>query len=421
MTAAERLRVLHVLHSAVPDVTGGSVRSRYLVETQAALGIEPIVVSSPFQPPIDARQARGVETVNGIRYYRTFDPSYDHQFMAANKSLAVRARKLTAVVPFTRQVRALARAERAQVIHGHSLFYCGLAAALAARSLGLPSIYEVRSLIEDGLAQEGGTRPGGMLYRAYRAFDALALRLATHVVVICEGLRHDLVARGVDPQRITVVGNGVDVTKQTPAPPRSAALMSAMHLPSDALVVGYIGTLLAYESLDVLIDAMAKIQERLPQARAVIVGDGPARDAWAARAKALGLNGRVQLVGKVPHEAVGEYYGLIDLFVLPRVPTRLTDTVTPLKPLEIMARAKPLLASDCGGHRELVIDGTNGFLYDARRADGLAEALVSLADARARRAEMGPAARAWVSRERAWSTVVQPSVALYARLTGQAL
>lgn len=410
-------RVLHVLHSAHPDVTGGSVRSRYLVETQAALGVAPAVVSSPFQPPVDPAQAQGVELLNGIRYHRTFDPSYDHAFMAANKSLGVRARKLTATFPFTRRVRAIARQERAQVLHGHSLFYCGLAAALAGRSLGLPSIYEVRSLIEDGLAQEGGTRPGGLLYRAYRTFDWWALRLATHVVVICEGLRGDLIARGIDPQRITVVGNGVDVARQTPAPPRDPALAARLQLPPDAFVLGYIGTLLAYESLDVLVDAMAALRERLPSARAVIVGDGPARAELEARVASLGLDDRVHVVGKVPHDQVGAYYGAVDLFVLPRRPTRLTDAVTPLKPLEIMARAKPVLASDCGGHRELIVDGVNGFLYDARDPAALPAAVERLARGdEARR--IGAAARGWVGAHRAWTTTVQPSVDLYDRLAG---
>jgi glycogen synthase len=420
MTSSAPLRVLHVLHSAVPDVTGGSVRSRYLVRSQVALGAEPVVVSSPFQPPIDPTQARGVEMVDGIPYYRTFDPRYDHQFMAADKSLAVRVRKLTAIGPFTRRVRVIAQRTQADVIHGHSLFYCGVAASLAARSLGLPSVYEVRSLIEDGLAQEGGTRPGGLLYRAYRAFDWLAVRLATHVVVICEGLRADLIARGVPAERITVVANGVDVDQQTPVPVRSPELLARMGLPADAFVLGYIGTLLAYESLDVVIEAMLTLRERLPRAQFVVVGDGPAREAWTARVQALGVGDRVRLIGKVPHDAVGTYYELVDLFVLPRRPTRLTDAVTPLKPLEIMARGKAVLASDCGGHRELIIDGVNGFLYSAERSGALAAAIVELAADPTRLPAVGVAARQWVSRERTWMRVVQPSLALYRQLAARA-
>src|SRR5882762_1920060 len=111
------IRVLHVTHSAHPDTSGASIRSRYVVETQAALGIEPVVVSSPFQQPADPLQARGVEWLNGIGYHRTFDSRYDNRFMVARKSVAARVRKLTAVLPFARRVRAIARAERVQLIH----------------------------------------------------------------------------------------------------------------------------------------------------------------------------------------------------------------------------------------------------------------------------------------------------------------
>jgi PEP-CTERM/exosortase A-associated glycosyltransferase len=410
------VRVLHVLHSAHPDVTGGSIRSRYLVETQAALGLVPVVVSSPFQPPCDPASARGVEWVNGVAYHRTFDPTYDHRFMVPRKPLGQRVQKLTALFSFTKRIRSIARAERVDVIHGHSLFYCGMAAALAARSLGRASIYEVRSLIEEGLVQEGGARRNGLLFRSYRSLERLSLAMVDHVVAISEGLRTDLIARGIAQERITVVPNGVDVDQQQPAPPRDPSLLAELGWPPGAFVVGYIGSLLAYESLDVLIGAVAALAPRAPALRLLIVGDGPARDDLMARARELSLADRVQFAGRVRHEEVARYYGAVDLFVLPRVPTRLTNLVTPLKPLEIMARAKPLLASDCGGHRELVVPGENGLLYDAAGEDALARSIRDCAGRREQLESLGRRARAWVARRRSWRDVVGPSLSTYARL-----
>ena len=128
---------------------------------------------------------------------------------------------------------------------------------------------------------------------------------------------------------------------------------------------------------------------------------------------------RVRFTGPLPHEDVGRFYGLIDLFVLPRRPNRLTDLVTPLKPLEIMARAKPVLASDCGGHRELIVPGTNGFLYNTRVTDGLANAIRDLVDRRSELSSIGARARAWVAKERSWQSMVAPTVPLYERLVGR--
>lgn len=411
-----RMRILHVCHSTYPDTTGASIRSRYLAEAQARLGIEPLVMSSPFQPPADPAQVTGVEWVGGIPYYRCFDPSYDHRFMVARKSLATRARKLTAIRSFTASVKRVAQEQHVQLIHGHSLFFCGLSAVFAARALRLPAIYEVRSLIEDTLVREGGASPGGVLYRAYRWFDRLATHLADHVVTLSAGLRKDLIERGVPAERITVIPNGVDVTTQTPAPAPSQELRAQLGFPDDAFILGYIGTLFGYESLEVAVEAVAKLRDRHPQLRLLIVGSGNARDDLVRQAKESGLENRVRFVDRVPHDEIGQYYGLVDLFVLPRKSNRLTDLVTPLKPLEIMARAKPVLASDCGGHRELITHGENGFLYDASSVEKMAEGIAALLARKAELPAFGARAREWVSQHRTWDSVVRPTLPLYQTL-----
>lgn len=410
------MRVLHVCHSTYPDTTGASIRSRYLAATQARLGIEAVVVSSPFQPPANPANARSVERIDGIDYHRCFDPRYDHRFMVAHKSLGTRVRKLTAIRAFTRRVQRIAREQHADVIHGHSLFFCGLAAVFAARALAIPSIYEVRSLIEDTLVREGGASEGGVLYHAYRWFDDLTLRLADHVVTISEGLRTDLVARGVPTSRITVIGNGVDVVKQGPAPEADPALRASLGFPADSFMLGYIGTLFNYESLDVAIDAVAQLQVRYPTLCLLIVGDGAAREQLVAQAARLGLTHKVRFVKRVSHEEIGPYYGLVDLFVLPRRPNRLTDLVTPLKPLEIMARAKPLVASDCGGHKEIIVEGVNGFLYESHAPTGLADVIASLHKRPDELRDLGARARRWVTANRSWDSAVQATLPLYESL-----
>lgn len=407
------MRVLHVCHSTYPDTTGASIRSRYLAEAQARLGLAPSVLSSPFQPPADPTQAAGVEWLSDIPYYRCFDASYDHRFMVAKKSLTTRARKLTAIRSFTASVRRVAKERQVHVIHGHSLFFCGLAAVFAGRALGLPSIYEVRSLIEDTLVREGGASPHGVLYRTYRWFDRLATHLADHVVTLSAGLRNDLIERGVPMNRITVIPNGVDVTTQTPSLPPDATLRARLGFPDDVFLLGYIGTQFGYESLDVAIEAVDMLRTRHPQLHLLIVGGGNAHDDLVRQATKLGLSNRIRFVDRVSHEEIGKYYGLVDLFVLPRRPNRLTDLVTPLKPLEIMARAKPVLASDCGGHRELITHGENGFLYDARSVERMADGIAELFAMKAKLPAFGRQARAWVSSHRTWDDVVRPTLPLY--------
>src|SRR5712692_9090049 len=123
------MKVLHVVYNSVPDVTGGAIRTRYLVEAQARLGVRPVVLSAPFQNPAEASQSSGVEHHNGIPYHRCYNGSNTARFMAA-KPWWERAAKLRALIPFARRIREVALAEDVDLIHAHSLFFCGLAAIL---------------------------------------------------------------------------------------------------------------------------------------------------------------------------------------------------------------------------------------------------------------------------------------------------
>ena len=130
-----------------------------------------------------------------------------------------------------------------------------------------------------------------------------------------------------------------------------------------------------------------------------------------------GLRDAVVFVGRVPHEEVNRYYDLVDLMAYPRHPMRLTELVTPLKPLEAMAQGHLLIASDVGGHRELIQDGHNGVLFKAGSAADLADKAVAVLQ----RADGGQAlrlaGRAYVEHERNWTR----SVSVYRKVYGQAL
>lgn len=400
------MKILHVAYNYYPDPTGGAVRTRYLVQAQARLGLDPVVLSSPFQPPEGREQSGGVEVYDGIRCYRSYNGADPARFMAPNKPWWERAARLACLFRFAQRIKRVAGAEQAEVIHAHSSAFCGLAAAIAGRRLGLPVVYEVRSLIEEGM--DGA---GPLVRWAYRRLDSVACRLASHVVVICEGLRQEMTRRGVAPRKITVVANGVDAEAHAPAPAEPAS--------GSQFTLGYIGTLAHYEGLDLLIDAAALLVPKHPELRVLIVGDGPARAALEQQARRLGLSGIVRFTGCVPHDQIGSCYREIDLFVLPRRPSRLTDAVTPLKPLEIMAHGKPLLAGDCGGHRELIDDGVNGLLFPASSGPRLARRIAKLLENRDSLVRLGAQARDWVARHGSWEAQCRPVVNLYQKLAAE--
>jgi glycosyltransferase involved in cell wall biosynthesis len=154
-----------------------------------------------------------------------------------------------------------------------------------------------------------------------------------------------------------------------------------------------------------------------PRARLLLVGGGPMDAALKAQAAASPAAGAILFTGRVPHGEVDRYYGLIDILAYPRKSMRLTDLVTPLKPLEAMAQEKLVAASSVGGHRELIRDGETGTLFPPDDPTAIAAALAGLlanrSDWPARRAR----AKTWVAAERSWATSVANYLPVYERLT----
>jgi PEP-CTERM/exosortase A-associated glycosyltransferase len=200
-------------------------------------------------------------------------------------------------------------------------------------------------------------------------------------MTICHGLRDDLVARGFPGGAIGVMPNGVDLSLFGHTPPRDAGLARELKLDakdSPGPVIGFIGSFYDYEGLDDLIAAMPALICEQPAARLLLVGGGPMEAALKAQAEASPVGFAIRFVGRVPHDQVERYYSLCDVMAYPRKRSRLTDLVTPLKPLEAMAQGRIVAASDVGGHRELIADGFTGVLFPPDDPAGCAAALAAL-------------------------------------------
>jgi len=124
----------------------------------------------------------------------------------------------------------------------------------------------------------------------------------------------------------------------------------------------------------------------------------------------------VIFTGRVPHDQVERYYGLVDLLLYPRLHMRLTDLVTPLKPLEAMAQGKLVLASDVGGHQELIQDGSNGRLFQAGSSAALADSAIRMLEHKERWQSMREAGRRYVEQERNWRASVERYQGIYGGL-----
>lgn len=392
------LKVLHVLDHSVPLHSGYAFRTLAILREQRKLGWRTLQVTTPKH----GASAADEEEVEGFTFLRT---RHDGRGGLVGQMLATRRRLAEAIARF-----------EPDLIHCHSPILTALPGLAAARRARLPLVYEVRATWEDAAVDHGTTRPGSARYRVSKALETFVLRRADHVTTICEGLRREIGSRGIAADSITVIPNAVDIERFEPIDGVDPAERAALGL-GDSIAVGFIGSFYGYEGLDLLLEAVAAVAARGRAVHAVLVGGGPEDARLRAAARDLGIDERVRFVGRVGHDEVQRYYRALDALVYPRRRTKLTDTVTPLKPLEAMAQGKLVLASDVGGHRELVHDGQTGLLFAADDAGALAAMLERLIDEPGLGSAFAERARGFVAAERNWTR----SVAGYRRAYAAAL
>jgi len=392
-------RILHVLDHSIPLHSGYTFRTLSILREQRKLGWETFHLTSPKQVGCEVLE----EDVDGWHFYRT--PGGKPSRLPLVGELALMRQVEKRLFEVAQQVRP-------DVLHAHSPVLNAIPALRVGRRLGLPVVYEVRAFWEDAAVDHGTTTEGSLRYRMTRALETWALKRADHVTTICEGLRSDIVARGIPAERVTVIPNAVDIESFDIGGSPDEALKTQLGL-SASTVIGFIGSFYAYEGLDLLLDALPQILARLPDVRLLLVGGGPQEAALKEQAVHLGLEDKIVFTGRVPHHEVQRYYDMIDVLAYPRHSMRLTDLVTPLKPLEAMAQGRLLVASDVGGHRELIRDGETGMLFAAGSAASLAETILKLLAARESWPALRAAGRRYVETERNWRNSVGRYADLY--------
>jgi PEP-CTERM/exosortase A-associated glycosyltransferase len=381
-------RILHVLDHSLPLHSGYTFRTRAILTAQQAMGLEVRGITGLRH----TQDGPDTEEAEGLLFHRTRGAASGPPGLREWREIALLAEAIV----------RLAADWRPDVLHAHSPALCGKAALIAGQRLGIPVVYEIRAFWEDAAVSNGTGREGNPKYRLTRALENHVVAGAAAVVTICQGLKDDLVARGTDPAKITLSPNGVDLALFGAAATPDPALADRLDLGSGP-VIGFIGSFYDYEGLDDLIAAMPLLVAKVPDARLLMVGGGPMEAALRAKAKASPAADAIRFVGRVPHAEVERYYALVDVMAYPRKRSRLTDLVTPLKPLEAMAQGKLVAASDVGGHRELITDGVTGTLFAPDDPAACAAALAALLGDRSLWEARRSAGRAHVAANHDWA------------------
>ena len=389
-------RILHVLDHSLPVHSGYTFRTRAILKAQSALGMEVRGITglrhAPGGPP--------AEEVEGLLFHRT----------PGDVTGPVGLREWREIGVLANAIDALCEEWMPDILHAHSPALNGEAAARIAKKRGIPLVYEIRAFWEDAAVGNGTGSEGSIKYQLTRQLENRVVRKADAVVTICEGLRGDLISRGHDASSITLMPNGVDMAMFGTPTARDEALAAKLGLIVEGRpcpVIGFIGSFYDYEGLDDLIAAMPALILRQNNARLLLVGGGPREDQLRIQAESSPAASAIRFVGRVPHSEVERYYALCDIMAYPRKKSRLTDLVTPLKPLEAMAQNEIVAASDVGGHRELIEDGMTGKLFAPDDPRACAEALAQLLEERDRWSAYRAEGHEHVRSRHDWATNVQ--------------
>ena len=397
------LRILHVLDHSVPLHSGYAFRTVAILKEQRKLGWETLHLTSTKHYGATADE----EDVDGFHFYRTRVPPGGWRAAPLLNQWAV-------IHDTRRRLEQVVEQTRPDILHAHSPCLNGLAALRAGSLHGIAVVYEMRASWEDAAVDHGTTTEGSARYRLSRTLETWTLRRADAITTICEGLRRDIVARGVAENVVTVIPNSVDA-EQFPLIREPDQEVRARLGLFDVFTLGFIGSFYGYEGLDVLVAALPAIIALEPRARLLLVGGGLEEARLKEQVARLGLLDRVIFTGRVSHAEIARYYSVIDLLVYPRRSSRLTETVTPLKPLEAMSQGCLLIASDVGGHRELIREGQTGFLFKPDHPVEIARAVGEVLAKRNRWDELRIAGRRFVETERNWRISAARYRAVYER------
>lgn len=403
------MKILHVVYDHFSRTSGYSIRTAYIIRYQQELGLHLSVVVAPYQNYIGngINRIGKVTLLDGVPFYQTgMTPSIARILISLSPWLYRRMEGL-----FLEQyIFHVAKLENSlpDLIHAHSSHQVGWSALRAARRLGLPFVYEMRGLWEESAVANGRFSEYSYLYRFHRMRESQLVRQANGLVVISKALLQEMNRRGVAPNETVVVSNAVAsemfLVPETMQKDRGE-LRRQLGIEENAVLVGYVGSLNHYESLDDVVQAILPLKGSNPVIKLVLVGDGEARPGLEVLVNRLGLGRRVIFVGQVTHQEVVRYYDAIDIFVVARN-SKHVSLVMPLKPLEALARAKPLIIADLPVMHEIIQDGETGLFYPAGNIEMLTAKILQLAGDPALRIALGQNGRAWALENCTWEKVV---------------
>ena len=450
------MKVLHVLANSPPDVNGYAIRTRKILENHPN---QVVGLTSPWYPDresmVDDYDLSGIKILRTIHPVRKSNTKLSHKLVklftpnpekvnkkkkkttiiTSNKVLLLRIFDFFYYAPFkvgrciknffklgwkvveekilikyfTNRIIEVAKQENVDLIHAHTPYRVGLPALIAARKLKLPLVYEMRGMWEETAVANGRWIRNGPAYRRFQKYETKVLRKADAVVCISETLKQAAMSRGVKEAKITVVTNAVeyDIAEHKTKGETYTKTVKSLNKGKFTRVIGYIGSLREMEGVDLTAEAVSLLISQGHDVKLLALTSESGQAELQQYCDQLGLGENAVITGPVPHDQVGPFYDLIDIFVISRPDTMVSRIVTPLKPFEAMAMGKTVIASRLPALEEIIDDEKTGLLYQADLVTSLCNAISCCLNDQEYAERLGNNAQEWVMNNRTWDHVVK--------------
>ena len=407
-------RLCYVLHNSWPYSSGGyATRAHGLAKGLTDRGWEVCSITRPGFPhdlpssTITPDSLPMSDTLDGVTYHRILYPKrngmHNHSYMQQSVSI---------YEDYFRQLRP-------SVVMAATSYQSGVGALLAARRLGIPFVYEVRGWWEVTRVSRNPSFARQLVFKLMKGWENFVAYNADHVFTLTSPMRDELVRRGVAREKIDLLPNSCDTERFLPQA-FNHELASQLGISDGVPVIGYIGTFVDYEGLEVLVRACSLLKQQGVIFRLMLVGNedpsgqghGKITSNIMEIANRDGLDDWLILTGRVPHHMVEQYYSLITIAPFPRLGIPVCEMVSPMKPLEAMSMEKLVIASDVGGMAEMVLHENTGMTFKKGDPESLMQVLRRAIEDKELRVNLGKRARQFVQNERTWEKTAQTADAM---------
>ncbi|EKB1972159.1 glycosyltransferase family 4 protein [Vibrio parahaemolyticus] len=353
------MKVLHVLYQSTPNISGSSTRSNHIIHSQREEGIEPIVITSPGQKPLDLSKRTDFEVIDSSKYYRTY--MFNNLSIGGNSSISNKLKKVICFPFFLYKLWRVCSIEKPAVIHAHAMFYCAIAALIVGKLKCIPVVYEIRSL----WYINSNSKQNELLKKIAIKLECFAIRTCDAIVAISDGIKNEFSMQRSD---IVVVRNAIEASEDI------GVIGDLKNIKKFA----YIGSVIELEGLDSVIRAFSILNKKYPDLEFHVFGGGSKLEELKELAKLL--NSPTVFHGEVLPSDIKSCYRDIDCIINYRNDEPISHLVTPLKPLEAVLFNKPLICSEVGGYLEILGGRDHAFFVPTNDIDALTNKIIFISD-----------------------------------------